>query len=253
MDAMLFLTIHVENGGVALVSENAGWNYLDGGADPGPGWLQADADLSMWPSGIPQFGFGEQDERTVLNWLNPTDNSTYPAYYFRHRFTVTNAAAHSNLVARLLRDDGAIVYLNGQELFRDNMPAGPVSNKTYASMGAIDENVFTDRWVDPTRLVEGTNYLAVEIHNQSPQSHDISFDLRLVANLPPPPPRLTVAQTGTDVVATWPPSYLGYRLEATARLGTNDWQEVTNVATGAGEFRSTNMMTAPARFFRLSL
>lgn len=247
------VTIHVDHAGVALVNENAVWKYLDGGADPGARWLQPDADLAAWPSGVAQFGFGDQDERTLVNWMNPADGSVYPAYYFRHAFFVSNAAGYSNLIVRLLRDDGTIVYLNGEELFRDNMPAGPVSNRTYANLPAIDENVFTDHWVNPNRLVEGVNHLAVEIHNQSPQSHDISFDLRLLANLPVPPPSLIVSRAGTNLVTAWPRSFLGYRLEAAVRLETNNWQLVPNVVNTSSEFRSTNLIGGPARFFRLSL
>jgi hypothetical protein len=247
------VTIHVDAHGVALVSEQSLWSYLDGGADPGPNWFQSEADLSLWPSGIPQFGFGDGDERTFVFPLNQTNNTIFPAYYFRHVFVATNVTAYSNLVVRLLRDDGAIVYLNGQELFRDNMPAGAVDYLTYAAAGAFDEDVFNDHWINPARLVEGTNYLAAEIHNQGPHSEDISFDLRLVANLPLPPPSLTLGRTSTNVVVAWPRPYLGYRLETTTQLGTNEWVPVTNAAAGVNEFRSTNNMAAPARFFRLSL
>jgi hypothetical protein len=247
--------IHVETNGVALISERSVWKYLDGGADPGPGWFGMSADLSLWPQGLPQFGFGDNDEQTVVNWMNPTnfEQSVYPTYYFRHAFQATNAAGYSNLVVRLLRDDGAIVYLNGQELFRDNMPDGVVSNGTYATAGAVDENEFTDHWVNPAALTDGTNHLAAEVHNQGPNSHDISFDLRLLANLSTLPPRLTLRREGANVIAAWPRSYLGYRLETTARLGTHDWSTVTNVAAGLTEFRSTNSIADPARFFRLSL
>ena len=247
------MTIFVDPRGLALVNENAIWKYLDGGADPGPDWFQPDADLSIWPSGIPQFGFGDGDERTFVYWENPVDGSTYPAYYFRHAFLVADAASYTNLVARLLRDDGAIVYLNGRELFRDNMPAGPVNYRTYAVQAASDENAFTDHWVNPAGLIDGTNHFAVEIHNQGPQSHDISFDLRLIANLPVLPPRLALTRAGTNVVTTWLSSYLGYRLETTAALATDRWGTQTNVITTLNDFRSTNAISAPARFFRLSL
>jgi hypothetical protein len=247
------VTIHVETNGVALVNESAVWRYLDGGMEPAADWREAGADLSTWPSGLAQFGFGDGDERTMVNWLNPADGSVFPAYYFRHVFVVGHAADYSNLVVRLLRDDGAMVYLNGRELFRDNMPAGAVSHGTYAITGANDENVFTDRWVHPGALVDGTNHLAVQIHNQGPQSHDISFDLRLLANLLTPPPRLELTRMPTNLMATWPREYLGYRLEATGQLGTNAWTTVTNLVTTPTEFRAMIPPDLPARFFRLSL
>ncbi|HTD67609.1 MAG TPA: hypothetical protein VK846_13870 [Candidatus Limnocylindria bacterium] len=247
------VNIFVNAEGVAFVNEEAVWKYLDGGLDPDPTWFAPGADLRTWPSGRAQFGFGEQDELTVVNFFNMSDGSIHPAYYFRHAFHVTNAAAHSNLVVRLLRDDGAIVYLNGQELFRGNMPSGAVSNKTYALTGAVPENEFIDHWVNPAALLEGTNHLAVEIHNQGAHSEDISFDLRLIADLPIPPPRVTVRRTGSSLVLSWPKLYLGYRLQAAQQLGIGDWQTVTNVFSGSSDFRSTNSFTSTAKFFRLTL
>jgi hypothetical protein len=245
--------IHVETNGVALVSETAVWKYLDGGTEPASDWREPQADLSLWPSGVPQFGFGDGDEQTAVNWLNLINGSVYPAYYFRHVFILSNAMSYTNLLVRLLRDDGAIVYLNGLELFRDNMPAGTVNNGTYATMGAIDENVFNDRWVSPAALTEGANHLAAQIHNQGPQSHDLSFDLRLLANLPVSPPRLALKWLETNLMVAWPRSYLGYRLEATTQLGTNGWVTITNVVSSGDEFRSIIPPNLPARFFRLSL
>jgi len=247
------ITIRVETNGVALVSEQTVWKYLDGGINPGPDWYQPEADLSVWPVGLPQFGFGEGDEQTVVNFLNQTDGSIYPAYYFRTVFVASNVVAYSNLAVRLLRDDGAIVYLNGEELFRDNMPAGAVDHLIYASVGAVDENTFTDHWINPARLLEGTNHLAVEIHNQGPHSEDISFDLRLLANRLSAPPRITVSRTTTDLILAWPRSYRGYQLQATTQLGTNGWETVTNIGIFFGEYRSTNSITGSARFFRLAL
>jgi hypothetical protein len=247
------VTIHVQTNGIALVSERSVWKYLDGGVDPGPAWFAADTDLSLWLQGLPQFGFGEGDEQTVLNWMNQSDSTVFPVYYFRTAFQVTNAPAGSNLLIRLLRDDGAVVYLNGQEILRDNMPNGSISNDTYALAGAREENTFTDYWVNPGRLVEGTNHLAVSVHNQGSISHDISFDARLLMNLSVPPPRLTVLRQGSEFIMAWPLAWRGYRLESAGALASGSWSEVTNVVASATEFRSTNLMTQPALFFRLAL
>src|SRR6185369_5518493 len=112
--------------------------------------------------------------------------------------------ACSNLIVRLLRDDGAIVYLNGQELFRDNMPPGPVDYHTLASAGAQYEKQVTGHWVNSGALIDGTNYIAVEIHNQGLHSEDIGFDLRLFANAQMPPPRLQLKLLTTQMVLSWP-------------------------------------------------
>ena len=62
--------------------------------------------------------------------------------YFRHTFTLQHAWQISDVTVNLMRDDGAVVYLNGQELFRDNIDAGPVD---YRTTGASTNNC--GRWM----------------------------------------------------------------------------------------------------------
>src|SRR5204862_4183903 len=99
-------------------------------------------------------------------------------------FTVADPSAFTNLGVRLLRDDGGVVFLNGTEIFRSNMPTGAVNHLTPAAsvVGGIDEsNNFYAASVSPTWLVTGTNVVAVEIHQANATSSDISFDLELTA------------------------------------------------------------------------
>jgi hypothetical protein len=85
-----------------------------------------------------------------------------------------------------LRDDGAIVYLNGAEVARSNMPGGTVGHLTPASTGisGADEYTFYDFTVEPGLLHNGTNVLAAEVHQSSATSSDLSFDLELEGLIP---------------------------------------------------------------------
>src|SRR5206468_2376648 len=111
-------------------------------------------------------------------------NSKYITTYFRRRFVAGNVSSYTNLLLRVLRDDGAVVYLNGAEVFRSNMPTNTAIAYTTLSssnVGGGDEttNFFTTL-VSPGLLLEGTNVLAAEIHQSSGGSSDISFDLDLL-------------------------------------------------------------------------
>jgi hypothetical protein len=97
---------------------------------------------------------------------------------------VTNASAYTNLTLRLLRDDGAVVYLNGLELVRVGISSGPVNYQTLAVNAAAEGSLFVTPFLNPAILVEGVNVLAVEIHQVSASSTDISFDLELVNDEP---------------------------------------------------------------------
>ena len=113
----------------------------------------------------------------------------------------------SKVTLRLLRDDGAVVYLNGVEVSRHNMPAGPIDNQTLATLtvNAPDESTFFEQPISPSLLVSGPNTIAVEIHQVNVTSSDISFDLELVGTPslnPTPPAILTQPQSQTVTVGS---------------------------------------------------
>ena len=81
---------------------------------------------------------------------------------------------------RLQRDDGAVLYLNGTEFARNNMPAGTITYRTLASTTANDDGGATFTSLLPSGLLqEGQNVFAVEIHQDLGNSSDIWFDLSL--------------------------------------------------------------------------
>ena len=175
---------------VVVVAGGSKWKFLDDGSDPGSHWMERAFDDSNWQAGDAQLGYGDRDEKTRLN-ASP-DN--YPSYYFRREFDVEDPAKLKPLVLRLLRDDGAIVYLNGKEVVRDNMPDGPISHETFAESTTPSENGFFVHEMAAANLVSGTNILAVAVHQADVNSSDLSFDLELREMIPgsdkigPPPP-----------------------------------------------------------------
>lgn len=108
-------------------------------------------------------------------------NDKFPACYFRKSIVLSNVAELTELNLSLLRDDGAVVYLNGTEVFRDNLPTGAVAYRTWAlaAIGKDQELLFLGGSMAPALLQEGTNVVAVEIHQVDPTSSDLSFDLEL--------------------------------------------------------------------------
>ncbi|MDB6069030.1 MAG: hypothetical protein JWL81_201, partial [Verrucomicrobiales bacterium] len=160
------------------------WRYLDNGTDPGTAWRQSGFVPTGWKG--PQaghLGYGDGDENLPLVGFGPNAAAKYPATYFVTTFTGGSLAGLTGLTLNVKRDDGIIVYLNGTEIVRDNMPAGTVTYQTLASVSAGDDGASFVPFADlPVNLlVSGTNTLAVEIHQNSGGSSDISFDCRLTA------------------------------------------------------------------------
>jgi len=115
-----------------LVPRGAVWKYFDQGIDLGTAWRGTGFGDGSWASGPARLGFGGDGEVTMVSY-GPDPNNKYVTTYFRKSFYVTNAAALTTLTLNLLRDDGAVVYLNGVEVRRDNMPAGTITYTNYAS------------------------------------------------------------------------------------------------------------------------
>ncbi|HEU0010784.1 MAG TPA: Ig-like domain-containing protein, partial [Verrucomicrobiae bacterium] len=156
------------------------WKYLDNGSDQGTNWTTLGFDDSSWTNGPAELGYGDGDEATVVGFGGDPQN-VFITTYFRHSFTLTNAAGYSSLLMNVKRDDGAVVYLNGVEIARFNMNPGPVSYLTLALNATDDGANFYPAAVPFSPLVEGNNVLAVGIHQTTNTSSDISFEMDLSA------------------------------------------------------------------------
>ncbi|MGI9241388.1 MAG: lamin tail domain-containing protein, partial [Verrucomicrobiales bacterium] len=109
--------------------------------------------------------------------LNPTFVMTH---YFETDFTLSAAeiAGLDEVSLSHLVDDGAIFYLNGQEITRYKMGAEPTTAASQANAGG-EAALVSGVSVPKSLFVVGTNRLSVEVHQSSPGSSDIVFGLRL--------------------------------------------------------------------------
>ncbi|MCY1054571.1 DNRLRE domain-containing protein [Nannocystis sp. SCPEA4] len=182
-----------------LVSPTAAWTFLvqpseNSGANcrvPADStWRSSttftDTPAAGWASGFAELGYGDGDERTEIPFGDDPDDKCI-TQYFRHEFTVSNPNLYSTLTVRLLRDDGAAVYINGNLVVRSNLPSS-FNSETVASSTVEDsaEDTFFVFSGIANNLVTGTNLIAVEVHQRSDTNPDVSFALELDANLAPP-------------------------------------------------------------------
>ena len=238
-----------------MIATGSVWKYLDNGSDQGAGWKETGFDDSTWAAGPALLGYGglnKNPPRPEATMINPgccgLSGPKYITDYFRHRFVVSSAAQYTNLYFRVLRDDGVVVYLNGTEIFRMNMPDGPINYQTQSSttVGGTNETFRFPANTSAALLVDGANLLAVELHQSSPNTSDAAFDLRLDGIGAPgsEPIALSITNNGSEIVISWTAS--GAVLEETANLGGN-WTNLT--AATSSPYR-----TAPAaasKFYRL--
>jgi hypothetical protein len=160
---------------------------------------------------------------------------------------VADPSAYDGLTLRVLRDDGAIVYLNGTEVFRSNMPTGTVTAATFASSVVPDANErsYVSTAVNPARLVAGTNVLAVEVHQSDATSSDLSFNLELTTAGAATVTRGPYLQLGTpsSTVVRWRTSapVVG-RVQYGQSPGVHTWAAEESTATTEHAVRLTGLL-----------
>ena len=150
-------------------------------------WRTLNFDDSAWQTGPGSIGYGDGDDATVING---------GVVFMRRSFNVVNLEelVHGHLAMDY--DDGYVAFLNGRELSR-SATMNDVSVAHNASSNGLHEAVLYSGGIpesipfDPREwLVEGTNVLAVQVHNENANSSDLTARpfLALARSAPTPVP-----------------------------------------------------------------
>jgi hypothetical protein len=233
-----------------LLSAGSAWKYLDDGSNQGSAWRNPGFNDAAWASGIGRFGYSTGSEQTTVSY-GPNPAIKYATTYFRTTFQLFNAVSITNLVLKLLFNDGAAVYLNGTAVVRTNLNP----NATYSTYATLEQSALTDTWfnypVAPSLLINGTNTLAVEIHQISPNDTDLSFDLQLVA-MEASQPKITSGAMGSGQfkLQLSGPSDADVTVQTSTNL--TNWANLGNLTltNGAGTFSDQQASNFTQRFYR---
>ncbi|MFO8027290.1 MAG: CotH kinase family protein, partial [Opitutales bacterium] len=183
---------------VEVIARDTSWEYYDVGEEPptsnGLAWHHPDYPSGSWSSGPALLGFAgsspQNDVATQTNrWVSGTSGPQVITTYFRREFTLDSIDEDIDLMLEILRDDGAVVYLNGVEILRENMPAGADSYDTYATTyDSANHTTWYARHPDAADLLRpGVNVLAASVHQVNATSSDKYFGLSLAVASPPEP------------------------------------------------------------------
>lgn len=223
---------------------NSSWKYEDSGTDlTATNWTSIAYNDSSWAFGNGDLGYGNSNATTLSYGSDP--NAKHPTYYFRNTFNVLDSSLYDSLVFDLIRDDGAVVYVNGVEAFRMNMPTTAVDYNTLAplAVSGVDETTYY-RAKTGNLLVNGLNVIAVELHQNSVSSSDLSFDMEVGFEYPP------LAATTFPLVENTAWHYLdnGVSLDGVAWKDTaysdNNWEQ-GNGPLGYGNTVNTTISYGP--------
>lgn len=165
--------------GDTVVDYGQNWKYLSTSVDQGTAWRAPVFNDSAWPSGVGALGFNNAQATTIPSAKGRT------TYYFRGSFTVGPGNPITSVTLNLKRDDGAVVYLNGVEVARTNMPSGTITYTTKALANVGDKAALKPvTFTLPASVVSmGSNTIGVEIHQKANGSAaDLYFDGQLKIN-----------------------------------------------------------------------
>ncbi len=204
----------------SIIANTSAWKYLSNGSNQGTAWRTTSFSDATWSQGAAPLGFGNPSTTTLT--------SGKITYYFRKVVSISTAS-FSNYTMQIKRDDGIVVYINGTEVYRNNMPSGTISYTTKASTACSDDGTSTFTIALPASyFINGNNTIAAEVHNNSKSSSDITFQLSLAGN------------TVTTTCAT-PNLALFGTLNITSTSASPYWAAVSGALSYNVEYRIRNI------------
>ena len=179
-----------------LLEKGSNWKYLDNGSDQGTAWKKPGFDDNSWKSAPAPLGYPASEKRPLFGNIasvisyGPDSQNKFPTTYFRAEFEIEDLSKIGKQgQINFGIDDSVILYLNGHEIGRHNLPEGDITYDQYLSdlsgSSVADESAYETFFLDEddlSHLVEGTNVLAAEVHQDRPTSSDVYWDMELIVN-----------------------------------------------------------------------
>lgn len=153
------------------------WSYYDSGSLDNANWTASSYNSSSWATGNAPLGYGKNGLATTVSY-GQNANSKNPTTYFRTSFSLSSLSSSDEFTAELSIDDGAAVYVNGNEVYR-YLLNNYASYDTYASNYADDNPDRVSFSIPASYFKNGTNVIAVEVHQYSASSSDIYLDMSI--------------------------------------------------------------------------
>jgi len=161
-----------------LVEAGTTWRYLKGTQEasaPVTAWRQQGFPDGSWSTGATGIGYGDGDDSTTLTDMQ----NNYLSIFCRKTFTVSDVSEVEDLVLSMTYDDGFYAYLNGTQVATRNMTGSAFDAGATSAIEPTQEDIDISSF--KSQLVNGTNTLAVQVHNSGLNSSDLSCIPRLVS------------------------------------------------------------------------
>lgn len=158
-----------------IINEGDSWRYLVPNSEPSSNWKNNQFNDSGWSQGNSGFGFADNDDNTII----PTSARSV---FIRKSFAITDAKLVKEAILHIDYDDAFVAYLNGTEIARGNITsAGAPAYNAFANNSDHEASMYDGGLPEKfdianiqSLLVDGSNVLAIQIHNASATSTDLS-------------------------------------------------------------------------------
>lgn len=166
----------------SIINANETWNYIVPAAEPDPSWRSPGALLSGWLAGTGGFGFGDGDDGTTIG--------SATSVFIRKSFTLSNVSDIKRLILYMDYDDGFVAYINGVEIARANLGTTGIITTFNTLATSHEANGYQGLAIDAFEinltqlsnlLVAGENVLAIQVHNTTANSTDLTSNAYLTA------------------------------------------------------------------------
>lgn len=149
----------------------SGWKYLADGSNQGTAWRTLNNPGAPWTAGTASFGYNHGQTTTI-------PNGTVTSYYLK-TVTIADPNLYSSFNFVYGYDDGIVIYVNGVEVVRTNMPSGTIAYNTVASGNGYVTNATLS--IPSSYFSAGTNIIAAEVHQRTSNNSDCFFNMSLAA------------------------------------------------------------------------
>ncbi len=181
---VIIMGLHLASAQEKIIKTGSKWQYYDRGSAPEEGWEEHANLKQNWKTGPSPFGYRAKIEATTISYGDDPEKK-YITSYFKKTFRIENPYEYLIYELNYQRDDGIVIYLNGNEIVRNNMPDGIITNSTPAigliSLSKEELRIHT-RLLSPDDFIIGVNTLSVSVHQGSSRSSDCLFNLELIGN-----------------------------------------------------------------------
>jgi len=173
---------NIDKSQFVFIQKKTNWKYHDGDELTGTNWQQDQKLQQNWKTGLAPFGYSADSLNTVISFGTDPEDKHLVAY-FTKSINLQNPYKYKAYLLHVRRDDGAIIYINGIEVWKSNVTFDSNTFNDISILKTVTQSAETRYFSTlllPTDFKEGENIISVAIYQRSPSSSDLAFDLELI-------------------------------------------------------------------------